>query len=110
MLSRAFSPRALRRLMVLAGALSLTACLGTVPPRTGVVYVSSRPPRGVVEVIAVAPSRAHVWVPGFYAWRGNAYVWVPGRYELPPRGLRRWEPARWKHDRRGWFLVEGRWR
>jgi hypothetical protein len=107
---RFLSHRALRRMLVFAGALSLTACLGAARPRGGVVYVSARPPRGLVEVVAAAPSRAHVWVPGFYAWRGNAYAWVPGRYELPPRGLRRWEPARWRHDRRGWFFVDGRWR
>ncbi len=114
MTSKLFTSRTLRRAMLVAtlsgASLSTTACLASAAPRGGVVYVSARPPRGIVEVVSVAPSRGYVWIPGYYAWRGNAYTWIGGRWELPPRGFRRWEPARWKHTRQGWFLVEGRWR
>ena len=88
----------------------MSACAVAARPRAGVVYVRQGPPQRVVEVIGVAPSRAHVWVPGYHAWRGNSYVWVAGHYEAPGPGFRRYEEGKWKHDRNGWYWVEGRWR
>ncbi|MBE9461850.1 YXWGXW repeat-containing protein [Dyadobacter sp. UP-52] len=38
------------------------------------------PPPARVEVIPVAPSPRHVWVPGNYRWKRNKYVWHEGRY------------------------------
>jgi len=101
----------LQKLTLAATVLSLSACLAGAPPRRGaVVYVSSGPPRAIVEVRGPAPSRAHVWIPGFYAWRGAAYVWVPGHFEVPPSGFRRWQPGKWQRERGGWFYIEGYWR
>ncbi len=95
---------------VTAALPTVTACVARARPRAGVVYVREGPPQPVVEVISVAPSRAHVWIPGYHVWRGNSYVWVAGHYEVPGRGFSRYEPGQWKRDRNGWYFVEGRWR
>ena len=103
--------RMLPSLLALTGALSLSACMATVRPGPGAVYVRTAPPPPVYEVYGPRPGPAYVWIPGHHEWRGNAYVWIGGRYELPVRGYRRYEPGRWVQSRRdGWFWVEGRWR
>ena len=100
----------LRTLLLTAGMLSMSACFATAAPRRGVVYARYAPPARVYETVGVAPGVGYVWIPGHQAWRGQNYVWVSGRYELPARGYRRYEAGRWRHDRTGWFWVEGRWR
>ena len=52
--------------------------------------IRQAPPVQVVEVVPAAPSQAHIWVPGYYGYRGNRYVWVPGSYRIPPRGRTTW--------------------
>lgn len=89
---------------------SSTACMATVRPAPGVVYVREGPPRAIREVRPVAPGRTYVWIPGHYDYRGRAYVWVPGRYEVPASNYRRWEAGKWRHDRNGWYWVDGHWR
>src|SRR4051812_49402716 len=44
------------------------------------VRVGVAPPPARVEVRPVAPSRAHVWIPGHWAWRHGAHVWIGGYY------------------------------
>jgi hypothetical protein len=101
---------AARIVLALSATLTVSACVATVRPRAGVVYVQQGPPPRVVEVIGVPPSRAHVWIEGHHEWRGRDYVWVPGRFEVIPQGFRRYEPGRWNHERAGWYWQEGRWR
>jgi hypothetical protein len=79
-------------------------------PRAGVTYVVVDPPPPRRDVIVVRPSSSHVWVDGYWAWRGREYVWTPGRWDLPPRGYRSWVPGRWQRERHGWFWIGGRWR
>ena len=75
------------------------------------VYVPAPPPPPVREVIGVAPSHRHAWVPGYHRWEGGAYVWVPGHWAVRPRARARWSPGHWERGgRRGWYWVEGRWR
>jgi hypothetical protein len=93
-------------LVALSGAM---ACVSP-RPRVGVVYVAGRPPVDRVEVIAVAPGPAHVWIGGHWAWRGAEYVWIPGHWEMPGAGFRAWVPGHWAHDRFGWYWIEGHWR
>lgn len=78
----------------------------TPPPQ--VIVMAPPPPRR--EVVRVRPSSRHVWLPGYWAWRGNRYVWIAGHYALPPRGHRTWVEPRW--ERRGgvYIFIEGRWR
>lgn len=104
----------LRSIAVVAGGIALSvtssACTAMAQPRSGVVYVRIAPPRRVVEVRSRAPGRNYVWIEGHHDWRGNAYAWVPGRWEAPSAGYRRYQRGEWKHDRNGWYWVEGRWR
>jgi len=74
------------------------------------VYVPVPPPPAPVEVVGVAPSHRHAWVPGYHRWDGRAYVWVPGRWAVRPRSRARWVPGHWDRHQRGWYWVEGRWR
>ncbi|MFI5181397.1 MAG: YXWGXW repeat-containing protein [Thermoanaerobaculia bacterium] len=89
------------------GMMTLAGCV-VAPP--GAVYVRMAPPPPMVETIGVAPGAGYVWIGGHHAWRGEAYVWVPGRWELRPHEHDRWVPGRWRHNREGWFWVEGRWK
>src|SRR5262245_38427531 len=38
-----------------------------------------------VDFAPPRPSRAHVWVPGYWTWESNTYTWVSGAW-LPPPG------------------------
>jgi len=33
-----------------------------------------------VEVIPAPPGAGYNWVPGHWAWRGNAWAWIPGHH------------------------------
>ena len=74
------------------------------------VYVPSPPPAPPAEVIGVAPSHRHAWVPGFHRWDGKAYVWVPGHFALKPRARAVWVPGHWERNPHGWYWVDGHWR
>jgi len=60
--------------LLLAGCVAATPVVVKRPP-------PPPPPRG--EIAPVAPSPAHVWVPGHWAWHRNRYVWLPGHWEVP---------------------------
>ncbi|MFI5311097.1 MAG: hypothetical protein ACHQQ3_07695 [Gemmatimonadales bacterium] len=100
----------LRSAVLAASLVFASGCLVYARPRADVVYVTRRPPPERVEVIATAPSPAHIWIAGHWAWRAPDFVWIAGRWEAPGPGFRRWEPGHWAHDRNGWFWLEGRWR
>jgi len=104
--------KGIRSAIALAGLTLGVACAGYYPARVGigVTYIVRTPPPERVEVISVAPSPAHVWISGYWAWQNPDYIWVPGRWERPAPGHRRWEPGRWRHDHKGWYWVDGRWR
>ena len=89
---------------------SMTGCMVYARPRVGVVYIPRGPPVERVEVIPAAPSGEHVWVKGYWGYRGAEFEWMPGRWERPIAGRRVWEAHHWVHDRNGWYLVEGHWR
>jgi len=42
------------------------------------VSVRVAPPPLRAEVRPVAPTAAHVWIAGHWAWRANRHVWIPG--------------------------------
>jgi hypothetical protein len=94
---------------ILSATLAASTACASAAPR-GRVYVRVGPPAPIVERRIVAPGRGYVWIPGYHTWDGRAYVWRPGRWDRPPRARARWVPARWYHDRRGWYLIEGHWR
>ena len=102
--------KSLATALAVAGMLTLTGCFASAGARPGVVYARYGPPAAVYESAGMAPGPGYIWVPGHHAWRGDNYVWIGGRYELPSRGYRRYDAGRWRHDRRGWYWVDGRWR
>jgi hypothetical protein len=74
------------------------------------IVVRVAPPRGMSEHRGRAPSRDHVWIPGYQRWEGNRYMWEKGRWEVPPRRHAKWQAARWDHRRNGYVFTEGHWR
>jgi hypothetical protein len=95
--------------LVLTGSLIGTVACASAAPR-GRMYLRVGPPAPIVETRVVSPGPGYVWLPGFYRWEGRNYVWIPGRWDRAPRAHARWVPAHWVHDRRGWYMAEGRWR
>lgn len=93
---------------LLAALSLLTAC--PPPPPRGVLYARIAPPAVRVEAIGVAPGADYEWVPGYYRWDGREYLWVAGHHERRPSARAHWVAGRWRHDRNGWYFVEGRWR
>ncbi len=74
------------------------------------VVVRIAPPAAIVERPVPRPGPRYVWIKGYHRWENNAFVWTPGRWELPPRGRRRWIDHRWVRRGDGWVFVEGHWR
>ena len=82
----------------------------TAPAYSGEVVIETAPPPVREEIITVRPSRRHVWVGGYWAYRGRGYVWVPGHWMLPPRGHAAWVQPHYERRGHGWILIEGHWR
>jgi hypothetical protein len=59
------------------------------------VRVAGPPPPLRLETRPPAPSGQHVWVAGYWAWRGGRQVWIPGYWSLPPRPGYVWIEPRW---------------
>ena len=75
-----------------------------------IVYVTQAPPPPQREVIYERPSAVHVWIGGYWAWRGGRHVWIAGGWQRPPRNNVAWVSPRWE-DRGGRYVfVEGFWR
>ena len=72
----------------------------------GLVITAPPPPRHE----PLPPLRGgHVWVPGHWAWGGNAHVWQAGTWR-PERPGYAYAPGRWVQAQGGWRWVEGDWR
>jgi hypothetical protein len=67
------------------------------------------PPAPRVEVRTEAPSREHVYLEGYYDFRGSDWVWVPGRWERPMRPDAKWVPGRWVRVEGGYMWEPGHW-
>jgi hypothetical protein len=76
------------------------------------IVVGREPPSHPREVIIERdrPSPRHVWIPGFYEWRGNQHVWIKGHWDLPPRAGAVWIEPRWEHRSNGYVFIAGFWR
>ena len=87
---------------LLIASLSFTSCTMGVP---------QGPPEPIVEIIPAAPSPSHVWVSGYYGYRGNRYVWSPGFYSVPPRGRTIWYKGSYFQNRKGYHVYKrGYWK
>jgi hypothetical protein len=96
-----------RALSTSAVALALAGCVVAQPV---VVRTPPPPPPLRVEVVPVAPTPAHVWVPGHWTWRHEHYVWAPGHWEVPAQPGYIWVPGGWVARGGGYAWVEGHWR
>jgi hypothetical protein len=77
-------------------------------PAPVVVVTAPPPPRH--EVVVGRPSPYHIWIDGYWAWRGGRHVWIAGHWERPPRGYRNWIAPRWERSRGGGYVfIEGHW-
>ncbi len=74
------------------------------------IIVTAPPPPPQREVIYGRPSGQHVWVPGYWTWRGGRHVWVDGHWTTPPRHNVMWVPARWETRGGRYVFIEGYWR
>lgn len=82
------------------------------------------PPPPRVEVRMARPSRAHVWIGGYWDRQDDRWAWAPGRWEEPSQRGSRWirpqyrregeayryEPGRWSHQRMEEGEDYSRWR
>ena len=73
------------------------------------VRVRVAPPAARVEVRTRAPSPRHVWVPGYWGWRGGRHVWIGGFWRMPPQPGHVWIEGRWVDSGGEWVWEEGRW-
>ena len=92
----------MRKLMI-AGLVAAGLGSFAVPAdaRTNVdIILDVAPPPARVEVVPAARV-GHVWVPGFWEWRGREHIWVAGHWVRERRGYV-YKPARWEQ-------VNGRW-
>ena len=60
------------------------------------LIVRREPPPMIVERIPPRPGPEVIWVPGYYAARGDEWFWVPGHYERPPRPGAVWVEPRYE--------------
>jgi len=96
-----------RMLATSAVALLMAGCVVAQPV---VVRRPPPPPPVRVEIAPVAPTPAHVWIPGHWGWHREHYVWVPGHWEVPASPGYVWVPGGWMPREGGYVWVEGHWR
>jgi hypothetical protein len=86
---------------LIGGAQWFISCSGYV--------VATGPPPMVNEVIVVAPSPRHVWMPGYYSYDRGNYVFINGSYRIPPRGRTSYTQGTWQNTNRGYKRSKGHW-
>jgi hypothetical protein len=64
---------------------------------------------GHVYVRPVAPSRSHVWIPGYWGSHTGARVWIDGAWYLPPHPGWVWMAPHWAWNGYQWVWQEGYW-
>jgi hypothetical protein len=80
-------------------------------PADQMIEIDAAPPPPQVEVVPVAPSASHVWIPGHWNWHPGhrRHVWVQGHYAMRQHGAV-WQPAQWVRFGPRWRYVPGHWR
>jgi hypothetical protein len=99
----------MKRILAL-GLLAFTLGAGVAEARRGPVARYGPPPPHREMRMMRAPSPYHVWMPGYYEWRGNRYKWVRGRWMRPPRGRMMYVPGYWMPYHGGYMYRNGYWR
>jgi hypothetical protein len=80
------------------------------PPQFQMMAPGSPPPPPP-EIIIVAPSPAHVWMPGYWNWQ-NRWIWIPGQWAQRPRPNAEWMEHQWRRYENGgrYPMERGAWR
>lgn len=95
---------------VLAISLALGAAVCGLP-KPALAYTDIRvtiPPPPLRHEVFPAARHGHVWVPGYWDWRGHRHHWIKG-YWLRERVGYRYQPHRWEQRDGGWYVSRGRW-
>ena len=58
--------------------------------------------------IGVRPTPRHVWVPGYWGWRGGVQVWIGGAWLLPQTNWA-WIAPHWQWTGYNWVWAQGYW-
>lgn len=74
------------------------------------IIVTAPPPPPQREVVYERPSATHVWVAGYWSWRGGRHVWTPGRWTMTPRTNVVWVAPRWEQRGSSYVFIDGYWR
>lgn len=74
-----------------------------------VVVLREAPPPPRYEPMSPQPASDHVWIPGYWAWRGGRQEWVSGHWEVPPHPGARWVSPRWERQGDGYVFQQGYW-
>lgn len=88
--------------VVAAFCLLMASGLAAEQPRIG-------PPPLRVESPTLQPSPAHVWVSGYWKWKGVNYEWTEGRWVKAKKG-RKWVPGTWEQVGSRWVWNAGSWK
>jgi hypothetical protein len=78
------------------------------PPQE--IVTTEPPPPPQRELIYERPSPMHVWIGGYWGWRGGRHVWIAGHWQTPPKSDAVWVAPRWEFRGGRYVLVEGYWR
>ncbi len=89
-------------------------CFRTCPvqgPLSSVTLVPPVPLVACTDGVTERPSPEHVWVPGWWVWRGPdcGYVWSSGRWVVPPERGYVWEPPWWRPKNGRYYWRDGAW-
>jgi hypothetical protein len=97
--------------LVLLAAGALTACGGGYAGAYYAVPTAPPPPPAYgYGAVGVAPGPGHVWVNGYYDWRGGSYAWVRGSWVRPPRSRAVWVAPAYRPYGHGYRYFAGHWR
>jgi hypothetical protein len=97
----------LKRKRILAALATSSIAVLALPAAAAAVYVDVAPPAPRYEVVPT-PRHGHVWIPGFWDYRGHHHVWVKGHWERERHGMY-WHPSRWEQREGRYYLERGRW-
>ena len=99
-----------RKVLLLSFVLLLMGVFSACAGNTYVAVRTAPPPPRAIGVVGFAPSPGHVWVDGFWDWRGGSWRWAPGYWVRPPRPHAVWVAPRWEPYGRGYRFHRGYWR
>lgn len=94
----------LKTLTVLAAAWATISVSAVAAPYVD-IRVAPPPPR--MEVVPAARP-GHVWIPGYWDWRGRRHVWMNGHWERGRRGYV-YRAPQWVQEGDHWRLRRGMW-